>query len=64
MKISPDVKDSILFIGGCIGMATFGLVMPVLGLGFNPALFGAWSAVAGAGFFAGMDSRRKNGDPK
>lgn len=61
MRISSDTKDAILFIGGVIGMATFGLVMPVIGLGFNPMLFGAWAAVAGAGLFAGLDTRRKNG---
>ena len=59
MKISPDTKDSILFGGGCIGMATFGLIMPVLGEGFNPTLFAAWTGVATAGFFASLDSRRK-----
>ena len=64
MRISGDTKDAVLFIGGVVGMATFGLVMPAIGLGFNPALFAAWSAVAGAGFFAGMDTRRKEGNGK
>lgn len=59
MKITPDTREAILFIGGCLGMATFGLVMPAIGAGFNPALFGAWAAVAGAGFFAGLDTRSK-----
>lgn len=63
MRLSSDAKDAILFIGGVIGMATFGLVMPAIGLGFNPTLFGAWAAVAGAGFFAGLDSTsRKDKD--
>ena len=60
MRIGPDTKDAILFIGGVVGMATFGLVMPVIGYSFNPMLFGAWAAVAGAGLFAGLDTRRKN----
>lgn len=58
MRLSPETKDAILFVGGCLGMATFGLVMPAIGLGFNPTLFGAWAAVAGAGFFASLDSRK------
>lgn len=66
MKISPDTKDSVLFLGGVIGMLTFGLVMPILGYGFNVTLFGAWSAVAAGGVVAGMDTKRKhrNGEAK
>ena len=60
MRISPDTKDAILFTGGCIGMGAFGLVLPILGYGFNIQLFGAWAGVAGLGLFGGLDSRRKD----
>jgi hypothetical protein len=61
MKFAADTKDSVLFIGGCIGMVTFGLLLPVLGEGFNFQLFISWAGVAGIGVFGGMGSGRRNG---
>lgn len=60
MKFATDTKDAILFSGGCIGMVAFGLVLPILGEGFNFQLFASWAAVAGIGVFGA----RKNGDAK
>jgi len=61
MKISPDTKDTILFAGGCLGMAIFGLLMPLLGEGFDKTLFGAWTGVAMSGVLLSINSRKGPG---
>lgn len=40
-------------------MLIFGMIMPLIGQGFNVALFGSWAGVAGVGVLAGIDTRRK-----
>lgn len=49
MRITEDTRAFLLFTFGCVGMLTFGLLMPLLGEGFNLALFTAWAGVAGIG---------------
>jgi hypothetical protein len=57
VKFEPDTKDAVLFIFGCAGMLVFGLLLPAMGEGFTPTLFGSWALVAGVGAF-GDRSRR------
>lgn len=59
MKFAADTKDAILFTGGCAGMVAFGLILPILGEGFNFQLFASWAAVAGIGIFGGKKEDAK-----
>jgi hypothetical protein len=61
MKIGAETKDAILFIGGCIGMAVSGLILPILGYDYQTELFLGWMGVATAGVVTGMNSRNGNG---
>lgn len=53
MTFGKDAEHRILFLLGCLGMVTFGLVLPLAGEGFNAGLFAAWSALALAGEVGG-----------
>lgn len=57
MKLNPDTKDAILFLGGCVGMTLHGLALPLLTGHGSIQWFLAFAGLAGVGVAGAARSR-------